>query len=83
MKLVLYLFDRSVHRMSQRFSADPANNFLSIYGDFGELSEKLFWALLSAKVKKIQRLLCQFVIYYVPTKYVQLILDAKHKYLYI
>ena len=44
------------YRMSRVTSifGDPANNFLSIYRGFGELSEKSIWALPSGTVEKLQ-----------------------------
>ena len=44
------------YRMSRvtPISRDYANDFFSIYREFGELSEKLFLALSSGTVEKVQ-----------------------------
>ena len=38
---LLYSSDQLFGHASQQFFSDPGLNFFSIYGDFGELSEKL------------------------------------------
>ena len=40
MLTVLYFYDQNDGHASHRFSANTANNFLLIYGDLGDLSEK-------------------------------------------
>lgn len=40
--------------MSHWFSADPANNSFSIYGELGDLLGKSIWALPSGLVGKVQ-----------------------------
>jgi len=38
---ILYSSDQLFGHASQQFFSDPGFNFFSIYGDFGELSEKI------------------------------------------
>ena len=40
-------------QVSGRFSADPANSFLLIYGDFGELSEKFHLGALAGRATTV------------------------------
>ena len=42
------------NRTSHRFSADTASNFLSIYGDLGDLSEESILGISSGFVVKVQ-----------------------------
>ena len=56
MKYRLYTVLLRPLRMSQVTAVfrECARNFLSIYGEFGDLSEKSFWALPSGVVEKVQ-----------------------------
>lgn len=51
--LLLYFYNHTGRHMSHQFSADSANNFISIYGNFGNLSKSI-WALPSGVVVKVQ-----------------------------
>ena len=51
---VLYFYDQNNGHASHRFSADTANNFLLIYGDLGDLSEKSILEISSGLVVKVQ-----------------------------
>ena len=44
----------SAGQVSGRFSADPANNFLLMHGDFGELSEVFHLDALAGSVVRLQ-----------------------------